>query len=231
MNNFTFRYYPNPIPPGQKELEKKIFRYSFIIPSIFLLTIWMIKFIEITLDLDLSALSMYPRHKEGLLGILTSPLVHADWGHLTGNSTSFLVLATALFYFYRNMAMKIFSLNYFMSGLFLWLGGREVHHIGASGIIYGLITFLLFSGIFRRDTRLLTVSLIVTFLYGSFVWGLFPIEEHISWDGHLMGAVSGTILSLIFYKYGPPREKFEWEEEDETKVETEIETETDKEDE
>jgi membrane associated rhomboid family serine protease len=142
---------------------------------------------------------------------------------LIANSTSFLVLSTALFFFYRKFALRIFILNYFMSGILLWLGGREVWHIGASGIIYGMAAFLLFSGIFRKDLRLLTISLIVVFLYGSFIWGLFPIDPKISWEGHLMGAVSGTILSLIYYKQGPPVHPYEWEKEidDEDDDETE----------
>lgn len=214
MNKLNFRYYPQPISPELEELEKKIFKFSLIFPLIFLLVIWLIKISETVLGIELSSLGMHPRNIDGLLGILTSPLIHADWKHLIGNSTSFLVLSTALFFFYRNMAYRIFILNYFLAGILLWLGGREVWHIGASGVIYGLASFLFFSGLLRRDMRLLTISMIVVFLYGSFIWGLFPVEEHISWDGHLMGAVSGTLLALVFYKHGPPRQKYEWEDEE-----------------
>lgn len=165
------------------------------------------------LDVHFTKLGMHPRHLDGLLGILTSPLVHGNFEHLIGNSTSFFVLATALFFFYRKMALRIFIINYLLSGILLWLGGRAVWHIGASGIIYGLATFLFFSGVFRKDIRLLTISLIVIFIYGSLFWGLFPIKEGISWDGHLMGAASGIYLASTFSKYGPPRQKFDWEEE------------------
>ncbi len=213
MGKLTFRYYPQPLTPEIEELEKKIFKYSLIIPCLFLLIIWLIKFVELSLDISFAELGVYPRNLKGLIGIITSPLIHSNFGHLIGNSTSFFVLSVALFFFYRRLALKIFLLNYFLSGLLLWIGGREAWHIGASGIIYGLTTFLLFSGILRQDLRLLTISLIVTFLYGSFIWGIFPFDPKISWDGHLMGAVSGTVLSLIFYKYGPPRNKFEWEDE------------------
>ncbi|MDA3927334.1 MAG: rhomboid family intramembrane serine protease [Prolixibacteraceae bacterium] len=213
MSKLSFRYYPQPVSPEMEQLEKKIFKYSLILPVFFLLIIWLIKIAEVVLGIRLTELGMYPRHIEGLLGIFTSPLIHGDFGHLINNSTSFLILSTALFFFYRKMAYLIFLLNYVLAGILLWIGGREVWHIGASGIIYGLAAFLLFAGILRKDVRLLTISLIVIFLYGSFFWGLFPIEEHISWDGHLMGAISGTILALVFYKYGPPRQKFEWEDE------------------
>jgi len=213
MARFTFRYYPQPISPESVELEKKIFKYSLVIPVIFLIIIWMIKICEVFLGIQLSDWGLLPRNLIGLKGIFTSPLIHADFKHLIANSTSFLVLSTALFFFYRKVALRIFILNYFLSGIFLWLGGREVWHIGASGIIYGMAAFLLFSGIFRKDLRLLTISLIVVFLYGSFIWGLFPIDPKISWEGHLMGAASGTILSLIYYKKGPPVHPYEWEKE------------------
>jgi membrane associated rhomboid family serine protease len=211
MAKLTFRYYPQPVSPESIELEKRIFKYSLIVPVIFLVIIWLIKLSETILDIHLYDLGVLPRNISGLKGIITSPLIHADFKHLIANSTSFFVLSTALFFFYRKVALRIFLLNYLMSGILLWLGGREVLHIGASGIIYGMASFLLFTGIFRQDLRLLTISLIVIFLYGSFIWGLFPIEPQISWDGHLMGAVSGTILSLIYYKQGPPLHPFEME--------------------
>jgi membrane associated rhomboid family serine protease len=213
MARLNFRYYPQPITSESVELEKKIFKYSLVIPTIFLIIIWMIKICEVLLGIQLSDWGILPRNLIGLKGILTSPLIHADFKHLIANSTSFLVLSTALFFFYRKVALRIFILNYFMSGILLWLGGREVWHIGASGIIYGMAAFLMFSGIFRKDLRLLTISLIVVFLYGSFVWGLFPIDPKISWEGHLMGTVSGTILSLIYYKQGPPIHPYDLEKE------------------
>lgn len=213
MPKLTFRYYPEPITPEKIEIEKKIFKYSLFVPLLFLIIIWIFKLTELALETNFVKLGTYPRHIKGIFGIITSPLIHSDFKHLIGNSTSFLVLATTLFFFYRKMAFRIFILNYLISGLFLWLGGREAWHIGASGIIYGLAAFLLFSGLFRKDIRLLTISLIVIFLYGSLFWGLFPFDEKVSWEGHLMGAASGTILSFIFQKYGPPRRKFEWEDE------------------
>ncbi|MBN1925716.1 MAG: rhomboid family intramembrane serine protease, partial [Prolixibacteraceae bacterium] len=215
MAKFTFRYYPQTLSPESEKFEKKIFLYSLVIPAIFLVVIWMFKISEVILEVNFTQLGVFPRHAKGLIGIITSPLIHGDIAHLTGNSTSFLVLATALFYFYRKVALKVFTFNYLLSGILLWVGGRSAWHIGASGIIYGLAAFLFFSGLFRRDIRLLTISLIVTFLYGSFIWGLFPIEPQISWDGHLMGAASGTVLSAFYYQYGPPKLQYNWDENEE----------------
>jgi membrane associated rhomboid family serine protease len=213
MGKLTFKYYPEPISPEAVELEKKIFKYSLIIPAIFLIIIWLTKLTETIFGIHLTNWGILPRNLSGLKGILTAPLIHADYKHLIANSIPFLVLSTALFFFYRNVALRIFFLNYFLSGILLWLGGREVWHIGLSGVIYGLAAFLLISGILRNDLRLLTISLIVVFLYGGLFWGIFPIDPHISWEGHLMGTVSGTILSLIYYKNGPPRQTYSWENE------------------
>jgi membrane associated rhomboid family serine protease len=213
MSKFTFRYYPEPISAEKAELEKRIFKYSLFVPVFFLIVMWLIKLSEVILETRFVELGMYPRHIKGLSGIIFSPLIHGDWSHLIGNSTSFMVLATSLFFFYRKMALRIFTINYLLAGVLLWIGGREVWHIGASGVIYGLAAFLSLSGILRGDVRLLTISLIVVFLYGSFFWGIFPVENHISWDGHLMGAISGVVLALFYRKHGPPRQKFEWEDE------------------
>jgi membrane associated rhomboid family serine protease len=218
MIKLTFKYYPHPLSPEEELLEKKIFKYSLVIPAIFLILIWLIKISEIISGHPLTNLGVFPRNVSGLIGILTSPLIHANFGHLIANSTSFFILATALFYFYRKVALKVFVMNYFISGILLWLVGREAYHIGASGIIYGLASFLLFSGLFMKDIRLLTISLIVVFLYGSMIWGLFPIDPEISWDGHLTGAVSGAILSVLFYKQGPPIHSIEEEPDDDEEL-------------
>lgn len=208
-----FRYYPEPLNEANKEQEKKIFKLSLIIPVLFIFAIIFIKFAEEFMGVHLTHLGVFPRASKGLIGIITAPFIHANWKHTFGNAGSFFILASSLFYFYRKQALKIFLLNYFIAGVFLWFIGRNAWHIGASGIIYGMAAFLFLSGVLRSDLRLLVIALIVTFLYGSFFWGLFPFEEKVSWEGHLSGAISGLLLALIFKNYGPPRQKFEWEDE------------------
>lgn len=214
MKNFNFRYYPQPQMPNEDELDKRIFKTSLIIPSIFVVFFILVEFISSSLDLSFVEFGIYPRTMEGLKGIITGPFIHSGPAHLINNSVAFMVLSTALFFFYRNLAYRVFFLTYLLSGIFLWVGGREAWHIGASGVIYGLAFFLFFSGILRHDTRLLTIALVVTFLYGSMFWGLLPIDPSISWDGHLSGAIAGVLLSLWFKEQGPPRQKFDWEEDD-----------------
>ncbi len=207
-----FNYYPNR-NETERELEKKIFRYSMVIPGLFLLGFWLSFLTEMVLHLDFSNFGIYPLQPEGLKGILFSPFIHGSFAHLTANSVPFFLLSVALFYFYRKLAYPIFFLLYFLSGLCVWLGGRPAWHIGASGMIYGIGSFLFFSGIFRNDVKLLTIAIIVVFLYGSMFWGIFPIDPSVSWESHLWGAVSGFALSIFYRNQGPQRSRYEWEDE------------------
>ena len=128
----------------------------------------------------------------------------------------FFFLAVALFYFYSEVALKVFLWTYFLTGLFVWFAGREALHIGASGLVYGLASFLFFSGIIRRYFRLIALSLLVVFLYGSMVWGIFPgIYKNVSWESHMLGFFSGVILSVWFRNEGPQEPQYEWMEEEE----------------
>jgi membrane associated rhomboid family serine protease len=210
-----FNYFPYRPDPVDKKLEKKIFRYSLLFPTLFVIAFWLTELIETVFELDFTTLGVFPLHWKGLPGILLSPFIHSDFKHLGANTVSFFILSSALFYFYRKLAYRIFLLLFFLSGLCVWLGGREAWHIGASGLVYGLASFLFFSGIFRNDVRLLTIGLIVAFLYGSMFWGIFPIDPEISWESHFWGAVSGLVLSAFYRKQGPQRQKMEWEDEPE----------------
>jgi membrane associated rhomboid family serine protease len=150
------------------------------------------------------------------------PYVHGDVNHLLANSGPFLILGTALFYFYRDISMRVLIGIWLLSGIWVWFGGRDSWHIGASGVIYGLSSFLFFSGVIRKNTQLAALALIVAFLYGSMIWGIFPDffpKENISWEGHLGGFIAGIILAVYYRKAGPQPKKYSWdleEEDDET---------------
>jgi membrane associated rhomboid family serine protease len=216
-----FNYYPRQAG-HDPETDKKIFRYSLVFPVGILCLFWLVKFIENLYSISLAELGIFPLHVEGLPGILLSPFIHGSYSHLISNSVPFLVLSFALFYFYRSLAYRIFILIYILSGICVWLGGRESWHIGASGLVYGLASFLFFSGIFRRDMNLLTISIIVVFLYGSMFWGIFPLKPEISWESHLWGAASGLVLSWYYRHQGPIRPVPSWENEPEEESEEEI---------
>jgi membrane associated rhomboid family serine protease len=195
--------------------EKRRFIHSLIFPVFFLFIIWFVKLAEFILDYDLSDFGIFPHKISGLMGILTSPLIHKDFNHLASNTVPFLTLAVGVFYFYNKIAYKIFFLLYFLSGIWVWFGGREAYHIGASGLIYGLSSFLFFSGIFKNDVRLLAISLLVVFLYGSMVWGVLPFDARISWESHLAGMTAGMVLAFYFRRQGPEKVRYDWEDEQE----------------
>ena len=195
--------------------EKQKFYHSLVFPTFFLFLIWFSLFTEVGLELSFVRLGVFPRELHGLIGIFTAPLVHADIKHLADNSVPVFVLSLAIFYFYREIAYKIFFIVYFVSGFLVWTVGREAYHIGASGLIYGFAAFLFLSGVIRKNMSLLAISLLVTFLYGSMIWGILPYDYKISWESHLMGAVTGIVLAVIYRKQGPERKKYSWEEEEE----------------
>lgn len=203
-------------PISEEAFYRKKFFLSLIIPGILVFLMWLTRIIEILFEIDLVHLGIYPLSLKGLPGILFSPFIHEDFRHLFNNSLPVLMLSVALFYFYSEIAFRIFSITYILTGMLVWLGGREAWHIGASGLVYGLASFLFFSGIIRKYYRLTALSLLIVFIYGEMVWGLFPgIYKNISWESHMLGFVSGIFLALLYRNEGPQRPVYDWMEEEE----------------
>lgn len=201
--------------------EKKRFIYSLVFPVFFLFVIWAVKIFEITMDLSLVEGGVFPRRISGLKGILFSPTIHGDWKHLLDNSLPAFFLSLALFYFYRDIAYWIWLLIYFIGGILLWAVGREAYHIGASGLIYGLATFLFLSGVIRKVRSLMAISLLLVFWYGGMVWGLLPFDYEVSFEAHITGAVSGIILAILYRDQGPVPERSPLLDEEENEEEEE----------
>lgn len=173
------------------------------------------KIMEYLFQVDLVQYGLYPRDLDHLYGILTIPFLHSGWEHLFNNATALFVLGWLLFHFYRPVAWKSLFLIYVLSGLWLWIGGRASYHIGASAVIYGLAGFLFVGGIVRKHLPLMGISLLVLFLYGSMIWGIFPIKEQMSWEGHLFGLIAGVSIAYLYRNEGPQRKQYSWELEDE----------------
>lgn len=195
--------------------EKRKVLNSLYFPVVFVVLIWLVKIFEITMEVNFVSAGVMPRTLSGLQGIIFSPLIHGDWKHLFDNSIPIFLLTFALFYFYRGISFTIFVFIYIVGGMILWIIGRDSYHIGASGIIYGLAAFLFLSGLIRRVTNLMAISLLVVFLYGSLIWGLLPFDYEVSWEGHLSGAVVGVALAILYRDQGPERPKPSWELEEE----------------
>jgi membrane associated rhomboid family serine protease len=197
----------------QKQLLNNKFYYSVFIPLTFPVVMWMVYLISLSLNLDLGRMGILPRDMIGILGIISGPIVHANFSHLLSNTMPLLILGWTIFFFYSKVSYKAFIVIYVLTGLLVWLFAREVYHIGASGIVYGLVSFLFFSGIFRRDNKSIAIALIVTFLYGGIVWGVLPGQKGISWESHLFGGIAGIITAFIFRKIDPQK-KYDWEDEE-----------------
>jgi membrane associated rhomboid family serine protease len=198
--------------------DRKNLLTSFIIPFLFVLTLWLVKGAEVLFNTSFAEYGLYPLKARGLIGILTCPFLHADLAHLFANSVPLLILGWLLFYFYRSTSWQIILLLWLVTGLWVWVFSRTHGvHIGASGLVYGIASFLFFSGIIRRDPTTMVTTLLVTFLYGGMIWGVFPElfpRERISWESHLMGLLCGLVLAWFYRDSGPPRKTYKWEEED-----------------
>lgn len=189
------------------------FKYThdvLIYPLGITLLLWFVYWIEVKYGFHFNNYGVYPLKAEGLKGIVLSPFIHASLEHLFNNTFPLLLLSMALFYFYPEPSKKVIIWGIVLSGFLTWLIGRPSYHIGASGLVYVLASFLFFKGIISKYYRLVALSLSVVFIYGSLIWGLFPIKTGMSWEGHLSGFIVGLLFSFIFKtNYKKPR--FEWE--------------------
>lgn len=169
-----------------------------LLPLFFVLTLWLVFWYELQFQHSLSHFGIYPREVFGLKGILFSPFLHGDIEHLANNSIALLVLLPILRFFYKEQSFVVLFLGILFSGLGTWLLGRPSYHIGASGLIYALVSFIFFKGIFTKYYRLVALSFIIVILYGGSVWYMFPnVKEGISWEGHLAGFIVGLALALV----------------------------------
>ena len=200
----------------KKVTPKKHFFLSMVIPLVFVFVAFTVKLVETLEGVSFVEYGIKPLTAEGLWGILFAPFIHADWNHFFANAVPLLVLGTALFYFYKDISLKVFILIYIFTGVWVWIGGRDAWHIGASGVIYGLGSFLFFSGVLRNYIPLMAISLVVVFLYGSMFWGVIPIQWDLpySWESHLYGSISGLALAVIYRKEGPQKKIPSWMEEE-----------------
>jgi membrane associated rhomboid family serine protease len=183
-----------------KSREFKILQRGIYLTLSFILLLWIIKSVEWAREMDFGFYGILPRTIEGSIGIITAPLIHGDAIHLMSNTIPLIILGVGLFYFYHQIAIEVFVWIYLASGFWVWIVGREAYHIGASGLVYGLVMFIFWGGILRKNPRSLAISMIIFFLYGGMIYGLFPFDEAVSWESHIMGSVAGIFLALHFRK-------------------------------
>jgi membrane associated rhomboid family serine protease len=181
------------------------FAQSVRLPLYFLVVVWLVHVYQNWTGFSLGMMGIRPRNFLGLRGVFFAPFLHEDWQHLISNTLPFLATTTLLFYFYERVAFRAFFMLYFLSGLVIWMFSENEGHfvIGLSYIVYGVVSFVFWMGIFRRSPRAILLSLLVLLFYSGMFAGILPtkdiIERHISWEGHLFGALVG-IFAAYYYK-------------------------------
>ena len=199
------------------ESDARRLRRSFRWSLSFVALLWAIKAAEVLLSLQLVRYGVYPRQLSGLSGVLWAPLIHGSAYHLFANTAPLVVLGTALFYGSPRSAKILLSVVYIGSTTGVWLFARDAYHIGASGLTFGMMFFLFTVGALRWDRRAIAISLIVFFLYGGMIWGIFPGASGVSFESHFFGAFLGIVLAFLLKDRdpAPPQKKYSWEDEDE----------------
>ncbi len=179
-----------------RQLTRKL---SF--PIGFVVVITIIQLIQSVFGFDFGMMGVFPRRVEGLPAILTAPLIHGSWEHWFYNSISLLLLGGVLFGFYPRIALRSFIWLYLLSGLGVWIFAQPfTYHIGASGVVYGMVSLVFWNGIFRRNVKSIVLALIMLTVYAGFFSGIIPGKEGISWESHLFGACAGIFLAWWYRK-------------------------------
>lgn len=192
--------------------SRRNFVLALRIAAGFVVVIWSVFVFDRLFALDLARFGLRPRDGLGLLGLFTTPLLHGSLGHLASNSVPLFVGAAAMLFLYPNCALRALPMIYVGSAALAWVFARPNVHIGASGLIYGVLAFVFVSGLLRRDLRSVGVSLLIWFLYGSMLWGILPVERGMSWELHASGLVVGIVLALVYRRYDrPPVKRYAWE--------------------
>lgn len=141
-----------------------------------------------------------PLETDGLQGILFAPLLHANWGHLAANTVPALVLGFLAAASGVGRFLLATAIIWVLGGLGTWLIGNvgmpyEFSHIGASGLIFGWLTYVITRGFFNRNAWQIIIGLVVALVYGGVLWGILPGQLGVSWQGHLCGALSGVLAA------------------------------------
>lgn len=199
-------------------LEKfsKRVKDSLVKPFYLLAVMWGIQALQWLLHLQLGWLGIYPREIFGLRGIILAPFIHGSWEHLLANTPPLFVLSAMLVFFYRRIAMPALIMITVLTGMAVWVFGRPVFHIGASGVIFGLAAFMIANGVFRKNIKSIALALLVVFYYGSMFAGILPGQAGISWESHLLGGLVGVFASFWFkdtIEKDEERQRYSWEEE------------------
>ena len=181
----------------------------------FVALLWAIHLLNVALDLDAAPFGVAPRTLAGLAGLAFAPLMHGSFEHLIANTLPVAILGTAMLHLYPRASPIVLPAIWIGPGLAVWLFARGGIHIGASGLVYGLVAYVFAAGLIRRDRRAIAASMVVAFLYGALLWGVLPIQRAHSWETHLAAALIGLALAFALRRRDvPPRVRYDWEDDD-----------------
>ena len=168
------------------------------VPFRMVFIMWVVFFSDFMFRTELYRFGLIPRDFQGLLEILTAPLLHDPNSplHIVGNTVPLLFLGVLLFFFYNKIALNVFVRCWIVTNVLVWLFARTSIHIGASGLVYGLAAFLIVYGFLRRDILSIAISLVVISLYGYLIYGIFPTNLGTSFESHLAGVVVGVVSAF-----------------------------------
>jgi membrane associated rhomboid family serine protease len=205
----------DPFQPHEARQDTDRLAHAFVLSASFALFLWLVKIVEAVTGFDTIQYGIYPRRIDGLLGILTAPFIHGSSTHLLSNTLPIVILGTTLLYGYPRAARIVIPVLFLGAGLGVWLVARPSYHVGASGLTFGMMFFVFTMGVLRWDRRAIGLALVVFFLYGGMVWGLFPGDPGISYESHIAGAVTGLALAFLLRRLDPvpPKKRYSWEDE------------------
>lgn len=205
---------PDPAYTASRK-SRQNFALAVRLAALFLALVWLVFLLQWLLPFDLVRFGLRPREWTGLAGLLTTPLLHGSLSHIASNSVPLFVGGVAMLFLYPNSSLRALPVIYVGSSALAWLFARSSIHIGASGLVYGVLTFVFVSGIIRRDLRSVGVSLLIWFFYGSMIWGVLPVQRGMSWELHASGMVIGMVMAIVYRHYDwPPLKRYTWEDED-----------------
>jgi membrane associated rhomboid family serine protease len=190
------------------------FRLAVRLALGFVALLWLVQLLITGLDLRPEDLGVRPRQLAGLIGIALAPVTHGDFAHLFANSPPLVVAGIAMLYLYPQSSLRVLPAIYLGPGIAVWLFAAGSSHLGASGLVYGLASYIFVAGLVRRDRRAIAAALLISFMYGALVWGVLPIKHGVSWETHLAAALIGGAMAIALRRLDvAPRRRYSWEDE------------------
>lgn len=182
---------------GTKAIASELKTQALILGGLVAI-MWILEILDIfVFGGRLDIYGVLPRNIIGLRGILFMPFLHGGFPHLIANTIPFLTLGWFVMLRETSDFFIVSIVTMVVSGLGVWLIGSPGLHIGASGVIFGYLGYLLLRGYFERNISSIFLSLIVGFFYGSLIWGVLPVQRGVSWEGHLFGFIGGVIAARL----------------------------------